>query len=167
MAIKGIAEKGAATKFLEEFLARVPVHGDVSFEKLSEIANVDVKVHRWVLSRVRRKLERRGIVFDCVRGRGVKRVDSNGALGVGASHQKRAKKALGRGLGVLATVKPDELNESGKRELNTAMVQVTMASSILGSRRKVLGEVRLDQPDAKKIAMKLFGRAIDEATRVQ
>jgi hypothetical protein len=165
MAIQGILEKGAATKLLEEFLERVPVHGEVHFDKLSEVANTDIRENRWVLARVRRKLERRGIVFDCLRGKGIKRVDSAGALGVGVSHGKRAKRALGRGAQVLATVKPDDLTDNAKREFNTALVQITVASSVMGSRRKVLGEVRLDQPHAKQIAMRLFGKAIDEATK--
>lgn len=160
---KGIAEKGAATRLLEEFLERVPVGGTVPYAELSRIACVDVKATRWVLSRVRKTLEKkRRIVFDVIRGVGIKRVDSAGALGVSGSLRKRAGRTLKRGISVLGAVNPGDLTDSAKREFNTALVQITVASSALSSRKKVTHEIKMDQPGALDMVKRLFCRAVDE-----
>lgn len=166
--ITGIAEKGASTKLLTDFLAATQVGQVVTYARLSEAAAADVLKQRWVLSSARRALEKRGIVFDAVRSVGIKRVDSAGALGVAVSHGRRAKKALKRGLVVInKAVVVAELTDAQRAALNMTATKMAFASGVMGSKRKVLTEVRVGQPAVKSVVAKMFAPRALRAAAVE
>lgn len=94
MSERAIPELSVDTQILERRLLDVSVGEIVSYEELSKTIGRDVqrKAHHLLTTAVRRVLRDKQIVFAAVHGKGLKRLDDAGVLGVGEA----AIAAIGR-----------------------------------------------------------------------
>ena len=118
MASRTIGEKSADTAIIESLLRQTPEGDVLTYDEMSIALGRDVREFcKGNLYSARRiLLNSDGIATDAVRGEGVKRLTSDGVLGVAKSDCSRVRRASNTTLRKLGTVDFETLVDSNKSE---------------------------------------------------
>lgn len=114
-----IAQKSIDAQIIERHLETAEVGQLVTYAELSELIGRDVQGKgRYLLETAKRALLRRGIVFETVRGEGIKRASDIEIVDHRQQDFDRIKRTAGRALNKLACVNQDSLNNEAKIKFN-------------------------------------------------
>lgn len=116
------------TMLIYKKLTSMEIGEFVSYDELSQIIGRSIQKHNTFLNSARKKaLSHDMMVFDVVRGDGIKRVNDSEKIAIGSNSIKRSRRILNKGLRTIASIDNyDALTKEDQVKHNTA-------ASIIGS----------------------------------
>lgn len=117
---RAMAERSATTSALIARLEKLEMEDSVTYSALSEVAGCDVQgIGRGYLTSARNILQReRGMVFDAVRGEGIKRLNDDGIVSTGDRSVNRIRRESTRGVRRLSKVVFDKISPENRTRFN-------------------------------------------------
>lgn len=104
---------------LVNYLKRMGVNDEVSYEHLSSLIGGDIQTRRSALDTARKiLLQEHQMVFSVIRGEGLKRLDDSTKVDVAGNVIPAVRRKLKRGVQILASVEYDSLSNTKKTEHN-------------------------------------------------
>lgn len=120
---KAIPERSAETSLLIKRLKQAKIGDQIPYADLNKLVGGDVQhQHRYMLDTARKAvLNEDQMVFECIHGEGVKRMDDEAILGIGDQCRSRIGRISRRGAKKMACANYDKLTNEQKLEWNTSM----------------------------------------------
>jgi hypothetical protein len=140
---KAIPELSPETRLIFQRLQEVEVGEIVTYKELSELIgmNTQERGRSHLLSARRKILHEFAILFEAVRGEGVKRLDDSGALEAGQNEVKGLHRKARRGAKKLACADVTKLKKEEKeRHAAASTILAFIHRSTSGRAQKIIGE---------------------------
>lgn len=91
------AKMAHETRLIADHLVAVPHGGQVTYRDLTQLIGIDIRGRRHVLIAARKlALDEASVVFDTVRGKGLKRLAAEEIPGIGTAARKRIRRSARR-----------------------------------------------------------------------
>lgn len=163
-----IAQMSADTLALAQALRSVAVGDTISYEQLSAVIARPILERRSSLAAARRLLVRdEKIVFDAVRGVGLKRLDSAGTAGVMPSHLRKIRRASVRARRIGQCVSILDLPVEQRPSFVADVSLLALVSEVTApvSRKRLEVAASAAPPDTGMLAAEMAWKALREPSK--
>ena len=158
---KGIQEKSADTRVIENRLRNTAVGELVTYDELSKLLGRDVRAFcKSNVDCARRALVKESIFFDTMKNEGYKRLNNEEAVIASDHYRTRARRAARRGLTHLVNVPFDGLTDESKRKhlaMSAQLGAIELFGSTKSSKRIETAVAETKTTMAIGETLKLFG----------